>query len=287
MAVRAEPIRLPRRRGIPSTALPRLRGAARRTTVLRIGLAAALLATLVAAFFAARARDARHAPLLPSGTVGMVALDLSASINAQSYLRIEQAVRALTRNDQEIGLVVFSDIAYEMLPPGTPSRELERLLRLFRPVRGAGADAVFAANPWTDDFRAGTRISTGLRAARAALERESVERGSVLLISDLDSPATDVARLGAEIDDLRKSGIEVRVVPLFPSKDKQALFESLIGTGRIAKTTTPEKPVVAPEGAGLRGALPWTFVLIALALVVLLALNERFNVRLAVTRRRA
>lgn len=283
MAARAEPIARPRRRGsIPSTALPALRGAARRTTLLRVVLAVALLATLVAAFLVARARDARHAPLLPSGTVGMIALDLSASINAQSYLRVEQAIRALTRNEQDVGLVVFSDAAYEMLPPGTPSRELERLLRLFRPIGGQGAGAVFAPNPWTEDFRAGTRISSGLRAARDALVREEVEKGSVLLISDLDSPATDVARLGAEIDELRKLGIELRVVPLFPIKEKQALFESLIGTGRIAKTTAPEAPVQAPEGVGIRGAVPWPFVLIALGLVALLAVNERLNARLLV-----
>jgi len=282
MAARAEPLARPR--GIPSTALPRLRGSARRTTSLRIALGVALLAALVAAFVAARARDARHAPLLPSGTVGMVALDLSASIDARAYLRVEQAIRGLTRNDQDIGLVVFSDTAYEMLPPGSPSRELERLLRLFKPVRGTGADAVFPPNPWNDDFRAGTRISSGLRAARDALLREHVKKGAILLISDLDSPATDVGRLGSEVDELRRLGIELRVVPLFPIAEKLALFESLIGTGHIAKTTAPEKPVQAPEGVGLRGAAPWTFVLIALALIALLALNERLNARLVIGR---
>lgn len=278
MAVRAEPLR--RGGGIPSTGLSRLGAAARRTTILRVVLGVALLATFVAAFLVARARDARHAPLLPAGTVGMVALDLSASIDARAYLRIQNAIRALTRNEQEIGLVVFSDSAYEMLPPGTPSRELERLLRLFRPDPNNPAGGV---TPWEQDFRAGTRISAGLLAARAALERERVERGSVLLISDLDSPATDVARLGAEIDELRRRDIELRVVPLFPLAEKQALFESLVGVGRIAKSSRPNAPVQAPEGAGLRGRLPWAFVLVALALIALLALNERVNTRLLVT----
>jgi uncharacterized protein (DUF58 family) len=214
----------------------------------------------------------------------MVALDLSASIDARAYLRIQNAIRALTRNEQEIGLVVFSDSAYEMLPPGTPSRELERLLRLFRPDANNPAGGV---TPWEQDFRAGTRISSGLFAARTALERERVERGSVLLVSDLDSPATDVARLGAEIDELRRRGIELRVVPLFPLAEKQALFESLVGAGRIAKSSRPEAPVQAPEGAGLRGRLPWLFVLIALLLLALLAANERLNTRLLVAEGRS
>jgi hypothetical protein len=286
MAAPAELLLRPRRRAIPTTA-PRLRGAARRTTALRAGLAIALLAALAAAFLVARSRDPRHAPLLPAGTVGVVALDLSASIDARSFLRIQQTIRGLTRNDQDVGLVVFSDAAYEMLPPGSPSRELERLVRLFRPVGGTGANAVFPPSPWPDEFRAGTRISTGLRAAREALVRERVRKGSILLVSDLDSPATDVARLGAEIDELRKLGIELRVVPIFPIKEKQALFESLIGTGRIAKTSTPAAPVQAPEGVGLRGAVPWTFVLIALASILLLAANERLNARLELARPRA
>lgn len=284
MAARAEP--LPRRGSIPSTALPALRGAARRTTLLRVALAIALLAALAAAFLFAQSRGARHAPLLPSGTTGVVVLDVSASISAQSFQRVEQALRGLARSDQRVGLVVFSDSAYEMLPPGSPSRELERLLRFFRPVHGSGADAVYPVNPWAEDFRAGTRISIGLRAAREALQRQGIENGSVVLISDLDSPATDVTRLGAEIDDLRRAGYELRVVPVFPIKEKLALFESLIGTGRLAKTTTATAPVRAPEGTGVRGALPWAFVLVALALIGLLALNERANTRLVIARER-
>ena len=279
MAARAEP--LLRRGSIPSTSLPALRGAARRTTVLRVVLGVALIVALAAAFLAARSRGAQQAPLLPAGTTGVVVLDVSASISAQSFQRVEQALRGLARSDQGVGLVVFSDSAYEMLPPGSPSRELERVLRFFRAVRGSGADAVFPVNPWAEDFRAGTRISIGLRAAREALAREGVEKGSVVLISDLDSPATDVTRLGAEIDDLRRAGYELRVVPVFPIKEKLALFESLVGTGRLAKTTTATAPVRAPEATGVRGALPWTFVLIALALIALLAVNERANAQLS------
>ena len=264
---------------IPYGELDTVAGQTRRTLVLRALLGAAAIGAAVAVVLVGRGEAAPPSPL-PSGTDGLVVLDLSASISAQSYLRVEKAIQGLTSNEQKVGLVVFSDTAYEMLPPGSPSRELRRLLRLFKPIGGSGADVVFPANPWADDFRAGTRISAGLRAARESLAREGVEKGSILLVSDLDSPATDVARLGAEVDDLRRLGIDLRVVPIFPIKEKQALFESLVGRGRIAKTTTANAPVRAPEGVGVRGALPWTFVLIALALTALLAVNERLNARL-------
>ena len=208
-------------------------------------------------------------------------LDLSASISADSYRRVEQAIEGLTKNDQEVGLVVFSDTAYEMLPPGSPSRELRRLLRLFRPVGRSDRPGRLPREP------VGRRLPSRARASRAAFARRGsrscasdVRKGSILLISDLDSPATDVARLGGEIDDLRRLGIELRVVPISPIKEKQSLFESLVGSGRIAKTTSASAPVQAPEGVGVRGALPWTFVLVALALIVLLAVNERLHARL-------
>ena len=83
MAVRAEPLH-PRRRGIPSTALPRLRGAARRTTALRIALALALLAALAAAFVVGRGEGTRHPPLHPTHTRGLVVRHRTPSKSAPS-----------------------------------------------------------------------------------------------------------------------------------------------------------------------------------------------------------
>jgi hypothetical protein len=281
MAARAEP--LPRRRrAIPHTELGALRRAARRTTALRFVLAALLVAALGAAVLVARGNDVHHAPLLPTGATGMVALDISASIDARSFRRVELALTNIARSDRRAGVVVFSDTAYELLPPGSPSREIESFLRFFRPVRG-GSSPIFPQNPWTE-FRAGTRISAGLTVAHDALVRDGVRDGAVLLVSDLDAPSTDVQRLGYIIDLLRRDGIELRVIPLFPIAEKEALFEQLIGTGRLLKAPEPLKPVEPPEGAGLRGLAPWTFVWIALAIVALLALNERVAGRLTFAR---
>ena len=260
---------LPRTRGIPNTDVGALRRAARRTTLVRVLMALLLLAALATAVFVARRADTRHAPLLPRGSTGMVVLDASASIDVRGFRRVEAALQKLARDEDRAGLVMFSDIAYELLPPGTPGRELERFLRLFRPVGGQ-----VPANPWTGEFRAGTRISIGLQTAHAALLRDGVEKGVVLLVSDLDAPSTDVQRLGFAIDQMRRDGIELRVIPLFPIAEKEALFEQLIGTGRLLKAPEPTAGVQPPEGAGLQAAAPWLFVLIAVAVAILLALNE-------------
>src|SRR6187551_254953 len=145
------------RRPIPTTEPERLRPAARRTTALRAVLALALVAALAAAVLVARSIDPRHAPLVPSGTTGMLVLDLSASVYEDAF---GQTIRKLARSGERTGVIAFSDAAYELLPPGTPARELLPLLRFFRP-EAASSTGELPNDPWKD-FRAGTRISQGL-----------------------------------------------------------------------------------------------------------------------------
>ena len=77
----------------------------------------------------ARQYDVRHAPLVASGSSGVIVLDLSASVFEGGF---EATVRKLVRTDERAGLVVFSDVAYELLPPGSSGREFQPLLRFFR-----------------------------------------------------------------------------------------------------------------------------------------------------------
>src|SRR6266542_6353704 len=176
---------------IPASEGARLRPAVRRTSVVRVALAVALVGALALAFVAARGYDVRHAPLVPSGTTGMVVLDMSASVYEGA---MEETLQKMSRTGEQAGLVVFSDDAYELLPPGTPGRELLPVLRYLKPSGTAGALPV---NPW-QDFRAGTKISAGLAVAREALQREGVHDGTVVLISDLEILPDEVDRLGGE-----------------------------------------------------------------------------------------
>src|SRR5215213_5983124 len=115
---------------IPASESARLRPAVRRTTAVRVGLAVALLAALALAFFASRGYDVRYAPLVPSGSTGMVVLDMSASVYEGG---MEETLQKMSRTGERAGLVVFSDAAYELLPPGTPGRELLPVLRYLKP----------------------------------------------------------------------------------------------------------------------------------------------------------
>lgn len=262
---------------IPATEAARLRPARRRTTLVRTALALLLVGALALALLVARTYDVRRAPLVPSGTTGMVVLDMSASVYEGA---MDETLRKLVDTGERAGLVVFSDAAYELLPPGTPARELLPILRFLQPAAGSGGE--LPVNPW-QDFRAGTQISAGLRAAREALVRENVHRGSVILISDLEILPDEVERLGAEIAELRRTGISVRIVPLGPTPEKLARIEALTGPSALLRESGGAGKVRAPEGS-VRAAVPWTFVLVGLLLVLLLGTNERALARLEVRR---
>ena len=124
----------------------------------------------------------------------MVVIDLSLSIEGEDYSVVRRALRQLIAENANIGLVVFSDTAYELLPPGTPASQLRPLLRLLVPPRLGPP-----VNPWTQTFRAGTQISTAIELAQDMLERDHVVDGSVLLVSDLETAPDDVPALASSI----------------------------------------------------------------------------------------
>jgi hypothetical protein len=269
------------RRGsaVPTSEPQPLRRAARRTTLIRAVLALGLVGALALAFLVARSRDVRHAPLVPSGTTGIVVIDLSASVYESA---MGETLQRMARTGEQAGLVAFSDVGYELLPPGTPARELVPLLRYLRPGQGEAVGEL-PVNPWAE-FRAGTRISAGLQIAREALLRERVSRGSIVLISDLEILPDEVERLGAEIARLQRDGVSLRIVPLAPSDEKRELIEQLTGPSALLRDPGEAGAVRAPEERTLRGAAPWTFVLVGAVLVLLLAANEHSLSRLEVRR---
>jgi hypothetical protein len=104
--------------------------------VQRALLAAAALAAALAAFLAARDPEVGSQAFLPTDANGIVVLDLSASISADTHLRIRSTLLRLAAGGASYGLVVFSDTAYEALPPGTSASELRRVARYFDTPQG-------------------------------------------------------------------------------------------------------------------------------------------------------
>jgi hypothetical protein len=265
----------PESRAIPSSEPSRLAHAGRRTTYLRAGLAVALVALIAASVLVARQYDVRHAPLVASGSSGVVVLDLSASVFEGGF---EATVRKLVETDERAGLVVFSDAAYELLPPGSSGREFQPLLRFFRSTESG----ILPPNPW-DRFRAGTRISEGLKAARETLLREG-EPGKIILLSDLEVLPDEVQRLVVVFADLRRDGFEVEIVPLAPREEQRRLIELFVGGDAFLPEPVSGEEAVQARGEGrLTTGLPWLFLLLGLGLVLALAVNERLLTRLEAT----
>jgi hypothetical protein len=264
----------PEARAIPASEPGRLQAAGRRTTFLRVGLAAGLALLLAASVLVARQYDVRHAPLVASGSSGVVVLDLSASVFEGGF---EATVRKLVETDERAGLVVFSDAAYELLPPGSAGREFQALLRFFRST----PSGFLPPNPW-DRFRAGTRISVGLEAAREALLREGGP-GKIILLSDLEVLQDEVQRLVTVFADLRRDGFEVEIIPLAPREEQRRLMELFLGGDAFLPEPVSGEQAIKARGEGrLTTGIPWWFVLVGLGLVAVLAINERSLARMEV-----
>jgi len=265
-----------RRAGIDTQDVGAFARPALRARFLRLSLATATLALVVVAAATARGLDTREEGILPSGTTGVVVIDLSLSIADEDYHALRRALRRLIAEDASIGLVVFSDVAYELLPPGTPASELRPILRLLIPPR-LGTPV----NPWTQTFRAGTRISTALELARGMLERDNVQAGSILLVSDLETAPDDVPAVARTVDALRRSSIELRVFGLAPSNDARVLFEGFLDKGAFA--APEDEGDEAASETSVEDRFPRRLMLLGALFFLALAALERFGAGLAVT----
>lgn len=267
-----------RQGAVPLAGLPELGNAERRTSVARLALAFALAATLTGLVLVSRSAGTGRAAVFPEGTdTGVVALDMSASIAGPIYARVATTLKGIVAANQSIGLVMFSDTAYELLPPNSPPGALLQFIRFFIPTGFAGGSPLFAQSPW-DNFSGGTRVASGLDMARTALLRAHVKHGAILIVSDLDDAASDEPALFAEAQKLRDAHIPVRIVPLFADPANVRLFSALFDANAFVKanvfTHTAKRHAQAVSGSE-----PWLLITLGVVLVLLLAGNERWNGR--------
>jgi hypothetical protein len=269
-----------KRRGATALAdLPGLRAPAGRTTAVRIALVLALAASLGAAILLARSAGSGRAALLPQGVkTGVIVVDMSGSESGLPFERIATVLRSLAEANQAMGLVMFSDTAYELLPPNSPASSLLAFERFFNPQTVSNGAPIFEATPWAQ-FSAGTRISVGLRMGAQALQRAHVTHGSLLLISDLNDSSADEESLVAEAHALKKANIPVRIVPVLAAPADVHIFTTLFGLNSFVlpsayRTTATEQ--VQP----ITSSWPWALITVGVILVGLLAANELFNTRL-------
>lgn len=264
---------------IPLSDVRELGPAWRRTAIIRVVLAAALVGLILAtAFLSSRPTSHQPVRLLPRAANAIVVLDLSASISSDTFNRIGETLDQLAATNGRYGLVVFSDVAYQALPPGTPSAQLLPFARYFkvRDQQTPGLAPALPRNPWTTSFSAGTRISSGLGLALQVIHAQRLAHPGVILISDLNDDQGDLTNLASSALAYRQEGIGIRIVALNPSQDDQHRFETLLGDA--SHITQAQLPGDRTESQDSRFPVDLTLLIAGVALA--LAANELFAARL-------
>ena len=261
-----------------------------RTRVVRLVLAAALIAATAAAFLVARAPDLSATPLLPPGSTGIIVLDLSVSVENGTLDRMYTGLTQLAASHDRFGLVLFSSRSYEALPPNSPAGALGAFARFFHPRAGGGqttfgagggqfgagggaSGQTYPRNPWECCFSFGTEISKGLELARSIIVANHISRPSVWLMSDLHDDPADLALVDLSAQSYQRLGIALHVIGLDPSKADRLFFEHLLGARGSLVLAKPSARVrlhserVFPIGLGIAAA----------ALALLLAANELWS----------
>jgi hypothetical protein len=259
--------------------LPGFSEAGERTTLVRGAVAAGLAAALTGAVLLASSAGSGRAAVLPVGAkTGVIVIDMSASVAGPKFERIANVMRSLVAANQGAGLVMFSDTAYELLPPNSPTSALLQFERLFGPEAIVQGSPVYGTGPWSS-FSGGTRISTGLILGMQALQRAHVTQGSLLLISDLNDSSADAPALVDAAFALKKAHVPVRILPVGAAPDSLRIFTQLFGASSFIPPTafrTTSTREVQPVAA----TWPWALLAVGVALIALLAANELFNTRL-------
>jgi hypothetical protein len=261
-----------RRPAIPFARIADLRGSARRLALLRALFAAGSVALLLLALGAAR-RDATPNGVVPPRAGSIVVLDASASVQRVAYPQIAATLDDLAQSSKRVGLVLFSDVAYQALPPTTPASELASFARLFHLEGGH-----YPTNPWTLNFTAGTRISNGVKLAQEILAQNGTPEAGIVLVSDLATAASDLDELTRVLVELRRAHTPIVISPLRSSPSDRSYFARLLGESVFREPrldTTASRPTSTPSPL-----FPWDLVAAGAGLLLLLALGERLLARL-------
>jgi von Willebrand factor type A domain len=273
--------RLPgsRRPAIPLADSAALRGAVRRTTWIRLGLAGALLLLTAFAVWRATTLNPRPLAFLDRHTTTVVVLDESKSVSSDAYRRIATLIRALSDANAPVGLVVFSDTAYEMMPPGSSGSELRPLLRFFTKAQSGETnldpDTSFPASPWQDVFSGGTKISAGIDLAQSIIHRDRVKYATIVLVSDLETAGDDQPALADSLLSVTHDPrIRMKVLPLFPVDIDMQFFRKYLPASAFISGTQVQVAAARGPRQRLLVANPWPFVLVGALLMVALAANE-------------
>jgi hypothetical protein len=251
----------------------------RRSRALQVAAVAAVAAAAIALLVTAPHSAAPPGAALGTRGTAIVVVDLSASISWDTYARIATTLDGLRRSGGEVGLIFFSDTAYQALPPGTPAAQLASFERFFVVSQPSqpGFQPQPPRSPWTSTFSSGTRISQGLGLALDTIRREKLRNPRVLLVSDLDDDTSDLESLTSVALAYRKLGVPISVAALNPSQQDQAYMQRLLPHGGSLVDVPLQTHPHGTTGAGVPvRVVVWTVVLAA-ALALLLTVTQRLR----------
>ena len=253
---------------IPLADAATLRRPVRTTLAMRCALALLCIGAALAAVLVARTPGTHTIVTLPAHAQTVLVLDLSASISSDTFSRIGGTLAALARSGGRFGLVVFSDKAYEAMPPGTPAADLAPFVRYFTlpKQRAPGFARAFPHNPWQSTFTGGTKISAGLDLAHRIASADG-GRATVVLVSDLDDDPADLPRLATILLAYRRDHVPVRIVGLNPTPANVALFQRLLSP----RPVIVQAPTLAEAPPHEATPFPWTLVALVLAIACVLS----------------
>jgi len=269
-----------RKPAIPLADLGLLRRPLVRTTATRLGLLVALAALAAISIWRATQLSANALSFLPHRSSTIIVLDQSKSVYLSGYREIASLLERFAEADAPVGLIVFSDTAYEMLPPGSHGSELRPLVRYYVPTSGGPkslpSGPQFINSPWDISFSAGTKISGALRLGEQLFKRDHVLHGTLLLVSDLDTADADLPAFARTLNGLRNSPtVTLRILPLHPDPGPRRFVQQIVG----------KKPFISPSSVTSRhiesiqrfqAASPLWLVIPAILLLAVLAANELF-----------
>jgi hypothetical protein len=268
------------RQGIPYPDIRVFRDASRRTTLVRVALAVALVGATLLEVGLARGGAVTETSYLEPGATNVVVMDFSYSITGSSYRLIVNGLRKIEAAGDPIALIGFSDVAYEMLPPGTPARELEPVTRLFVPLPVNKGPVAFPPSPWSE-LQGGTRISRGLELADEVLRRDGVRNASVVLLSDLETSSEDNGPVVDAVSQLKAHGYSLHLIPLDATQTSLQFFRTFVDESAFVDPHSLSGRVQRVGSTGvLSGQTPWWFLLCAALIALLLAANERTSAQL-------
>jgi len=275
------------RPAIPLADLGLLRQPLVRTTATRLGLLVALAALAAVSIWRATQLQANALSFLPHRNSTVLVLDQSKSVYLSGYREIAGLLGAFADTNTSVGLIMFSDSAYELLPPGSHGAELRPLLRYYTPTKG-GSKSVpsgpqFIRTPWDTSFSGGTKISGALQLGEQLLGRNHIQHGTLLLISDLDTADTDLPAFAKTLTQLRSSPtVDLRVMALHPDPGPRRFVQKIIGKQRFVSASGLTSGHVGSTQR-FEAASPLWLVIPALLLLAALATNELLCNRIELT----